>query len=168
MSDPTPFTAEEIAELRKLLEIEKIRKVRTLYCQLIDGLRIDELAELLHEDAVTEFGPYGTLRGKKAIYENYKTNFIKDRVPYAMLHHASNLWIELTGPTTAISRSFLHDTHCIPDPRTNPVKWLGIYDEDYEKVAGKWLIKHSRLQFLWPQKIVTEGFPRAMPISSIG
>ena len=37
MSAATEFTAEEVAELRKLLEVEKIRKLRQLYSQLMDG-----------------------------------------------------------------------------------------------------------------------------------
>jgi hypothetical protein len=167
MSAATEFTAEEVAELRKLLEVEKIRKLRQLYSQLMDGGEIDALAQVMAEDAVCEFGPYGTWHGRREIHENW-TRWFKDALPYGALHFTTNLWIELTGPTSAIGRSYLHDVSNAPDPRTNPVVWLGIYDEDYEKLDGRWLIKVCRLQFLWPKRLVGEGFPRPMIPTSLG
>jgi ketosteroid isomerase-like protein len=167
MTTDASLTADEVAELRKLLEIEKIRKLRQLYSQLMDGQEIDALAQIMAEDAVCEFGPYGTWHGRKQIHENWKATF-SEAIPYGALHFTTNLWIELTGPTTAISRSYLHDVSNAPDPRANPVVWLGIYDEDYEKIDGAWLIKVCRLQFLWPRRITGEDFPRRMTATSLG
>jgi hypothetical protein len=167
MTPDASFTADEVAELRKLLEIEKIRKLRQLYSQLMDGCEIDALAQIMAEDAICEFGPYGSWYGRAEIHANWKTWF-KDAIPYNALHFTSNLWIELTGPTSAISRSYLHDVSNQPDPRTSPVVWLGIYDEDYEKADGRWLIKVCRLQFLWPKRITGEDFPRHMVATSLG
>ena len=39
------FSSEEIAELRLLLEIEKIKKVKLMYSQLMDSRDIDALAD---------------------------------------------------------------------------------------------------------------------------
>jgi hypothetical protein len=50
------FTAEEIAELRKLLEVEKIRKVKTLYSQLMDARDWTGLSMIFAEDVVAELG----------------------------------------------------------------------------------------------------------------
>jgi hypothetical protein len=65
--------------------------------------------------------------------------------------------VELTGPDTAVSRTYLIDTVHEPDPRTNPIIWLGLYDEDYVKVDGEWKIKRSTLQYLWPKRMITDG-----------
>ena len=54
------FTAEEIKELRSLLEIEKIRKVKNLYSHLMDSRELEAMVELYTEDAIGEWGPSGT------------------------------------------------------------------------------------------------------------
>src|SRR5579872_4132884 len=120
MTGDASLTADEIAELRKLLEIERIRKVRVLYTQLMDGREIDALVDLLTEDAVCEFGPFGTWHGRAEIRAQWRDVF-KDVVPFGGLHFNSNMWIELTSPATATSRSYLQSVHNDAGPRTNPV-----------------------------------------------
>ena len=150
MSDA--FTPDEIEELRTLLEVEKIKKTKLLYSQLMDSRDIDGLAEIFADDAVCEFGPeYGVWKGKEEIRTNYKGVFNAERegadaVLYGGFHVTTNQWVELTGPDTAVSRTYLIDTVHEPDPRTNPIIWLGLYDEDYVKVNGDWKIKRSTLQ----------------------
>jgi hypothetical protein len=162
MTDQTPFTAEEIGKLRQLLDIEAIKKVKLLYSQLMDSRDVDGLAEIFAEDAICEFGPYGTWHGKKEIHENYKEVFV-DGVPYGGFHSTTNQWVELTSDTTAVSRTYLHDLVHEPDPRTNPVIWYGLYDEDYGKIDGEWKITRCTLHFLWPQRLITGDWPGPFP-----
>ena len=78
MSDA--FTPDEIEELRTLLEVEKIKKTKLLYSQLMDSRDIDGLAEIFADDAVCEFGPeYGVWKGKEEIRTNYKGVFNAER-----------------------------------------------------------------------------------------
>lgn len=156
------LTEEELTELRELLDVEKIRKVKMLYSQLMDSRDVDALANIFAEDAVCEFGPYGTWHGRDEIRTNYREVF-KDAAPYDGIHVTSNQWVELTSSTTAVSRTYLIDVVHEPDPRTNPVIWYGLYDEDYAKQGGRWEIKRCSLQFLWPQRLVTEGWPGPFP-----
>jgi len=94
MSDA--FTPEEIQELRTLLEVEKIKKVKLLYSQLMDSRDIDGLAEIFAEDAICEFGPdYGNWVGKAEIHANYKKVFNTERgnsdaVRYGGFHVTTN------------------------------------------------------------------------------
>lgn len=164
MSDQA-FTPEEIAELRNLLEIEKIRKVKLLYSQLMDSRDIDALADIFAEDAICEFGPYGTWHGQDEIRANYHQVF-KDAAPYDGIHATTNQWVELTGPTTAVSRTYLIDVSHEANPRVNPVVWYGLYDEDYEKIDGEWKVKRCSLQFLWPERLINEGWPGPFPPAS--
>lgn len=166
MSSDSPFSAEEIAELRRLLEIEKIRKVKLYYSQLMDMRDIDGLIKICTDDCVCEYGPYGVWRGRQEIYDGWKAVF-KDGVPYGGFHATTNQWIELTSPTTALSRSYLHDISNEPDPRANPVVWYGIYDEDYVKIDGEWKMRFCRLEFLWPKRQVSSEFPRPMPRTAL-
>ncbi len=169
MPEERPFTSEEIQKLRELLEIEAIRKVRTLYTHLLDGGDIGALAALFTEDALCEFGPYGEWRGRETIRHNYQQVFsaqIKDT--FGSLHNTGNHWIELTGPTTAVGRSYLIDVLTHTDPATNPVEWFGLYDDAYQKVEGAWLIERISLQFLWPQRQFTNGFAMPFPPRQLG
>jgi hypothetical protein len=156
------FTAEEIKELRSLLEIEKIRKVKNLYSHLMDSRQLEAMMELYTEDAVGEWGPAGTCHGRAEILASLKKSY-EGRPPYAGLHITTNMWVELTGPTTAIARTYLHDVITgVHDPRTTPVIWFAIYDEDFKKVGKDWQISRSRIQFLWPSWHAYEDFPRPM------
>ena len=56
MTDPT-FTPEEIGELRRLLDIEKIRKVKNLYSQLMDARDWDGMDAIYWDDVTAEVGP---------------------------------------------------------------------------------------------------------------
>jgi hypothetical protein len=162
------FTADELKELRKLLEIEKIRKVKNLYSHMMDSRDIDGMIQLYTEDAVGEWGPdHGTWRGREAIRQQLLKHYTGRR-PYDGLHFTTNLWIELTGPTTAMSRCYLHDVSTEPDPRTNPVIFFAIYDEDFEKIDGDWKIKRSRIQFLWPKWLAYDDFPRKVVPTALG
>ncbi len=162
MTAESPFTPDEIVELRKLLEIEKIRKVKNFYSHLMDMRDIDALIKICTDDCVCEYGPYGVWRGRKEIYDGWKAVFAGG-VPYGGFHATTNQWIELTSPTTAVSRCYLHDISNEPDPRSNPVVWYGVYDENYVKIDGEWKMSFCRLEFLWPKRQVSDEFPRTMP-----
>jgi hypothetical protein len=164
------FTPEEIAELRKLLDLEKIRKLAQLYSHLMDARDWDAMAQLYAEDAVCEWGPYGSLKGR----ENIRKQLIDahpGRLPYDGMHITTNLVVELTGPGTAISRNYLTDMWPSDEigPIThdgypaNPVVLYAIYENNYRKIGPDWKISRSQIQFVWPARITSEGFPRAIP-----
>jgi hypothetical protein len=178
MPTEAAFTDEEIAELRKLLEMEKIRKVKTLYSQLMDARDWDGFSMIFWDDAVAELGEYGNWRGRAEIKARISgatddtgddlPTLLTGRIAYDGLHLTTNLWIELTSPTTAVSRCYLHDVLFEAHPRINPLLMFGIYDEDYEKRGGEWKIARFRVQFLWPDRVVLEDFPRRMAMTAIG
>jgi hypothetical protein len=178
MAEDAAFTPEEIAALRKLLEVEKIRKVKTLYSQLMDARDWQVLSLIFAEDVVAELGAYGNLVGRAAVTaaisgegpdeEGVLPSLMRGRAPYDGLHNTTNMWIELTGPDRAIARTYLHDVLFESHPRINPVFMFGIYDEDYVKRDGAWQIARFRVQFLWPERAVADDFPRRMVPTSLG
>ncbi len=164
MATQAPFTKEEIRRLRNLLEVEDIRKTRLLYSTLMDTQRIDELAELFTEDALCEFGPYGEWRGRETIRANYKGVFSGDSAGlFFAMHNNSNHWVELTGEATAVGRSYLIDVVTTADKEANPITWFGVYDEEYAKVDGRWLVSRCSLQFLWPERHISTNFSGVFP-----
>lgn len=156
------FTSEEMKELREVLEKEKIRKVKLLYSHLMDSGQIDALADLFTEDALCEFGEYGNWNGREEIRTNYHGVF-DGQNQFSAMHHIANHYIDLTGPDTAKGRSYLLDVMTTAEADGQPIVWFGLYDEEYRKVDGKWLISKCSLQFLWPQRMTNPGFEVPYP-----
>ena len=175
MQDNPSFTPEEIAELRKLLDVEKIRKVANLYSHHMDSRENDLLAELYAEDAVCEWGAYGTYSGREQIREAMKGAYA-GRQPYDGLHVTTNHWIEIAGPGTARSRSYLTDTVLIdktgpmnhPGFPANPILLYALYENEHRLVGSEWKISRSVIQFLWSKRVTQDGFPGEMRASAIG
>lgn len=146
--------------LDELLAREEIRSLRTEYSAHFDAHEIDALAALFTEDAVCEFGPYGEWRGRAAIRENYAKVIGAIGAPFDTLHVATNPFIRVTSPTTAVARWYLVDLLARQQPglfeskggHDHPLLYLGIYEDDYRKVDGRWRIAHVKLHFLWPDK----------------
>ncbi|WP_293903165.1 nuclear transport factor 2 family protein [Phenylobacterium sp.] len=154
-----------------MLDIERIRKLRILYSYYLDAGEIDRLVALFTDDAVCEFGPFGVWEGVEMIAENYRRVMgpVIEKGPFQSLHANTNHWVEITGPDTALGRLYLIDLAFGGPPETNPMVWLGVYDEAYTRVAGQWRIQRSGLQFMWPQRHVSDNFPGAhLPIGSQG
>ncbi len=152
------FTNEEINELRELLEKEKIRKLKQLYSHLMDSGQIDALADIFTEDAVCEFGPeYGNWEGRETIRKNYHGVF-DGQAQFSAMHHITNHYIDITGPDTAKGRSYLLDVVTTAEADAQPIVWFGLYDEEYRKVDGTWLISKCSLQFLWPKRMTMPAF----------
>lgn len=149
--------------LEDLLDVERIRKLRIQYSYYLDAGEIDLLVALFTEDAVCEFGPFGVWTGLATISENYHRVMAPmiEKGPFHSLHANTNHWVEITGPDTAVGRLYLIDLAFAGQPEANPIVWLGAYDEAYARVAGEWRIQRSSLQFMWPQRHVSAGFPGA-------
>ncbi len=148
MSDIT-LTREEVAEVRRYLEVQKIRKKKeVLYSHLMDGRDPNAWAELFTEDATGDWGKYGNPRGREEI--RLKLQYKLDQPQYSGFHMTTNYWIELTSDTTATGRSYLQDVSMAPRPNQHPVVEFGVYEEDWVKIDGDWKIKHHRCFFFWP------------------
>lgn len=159
MSNDNPFSPEEVAKLRRLLEMEAIREVRKNYATYLDTLQIDKLANLYTEHALCEFGPYGEWRGRETIRENYRGVMSGEGAAlFNSMHHSTNHCVELVSAHKATGRSYLIDVVTTSGKTEQPVLWYGVYDEAYEKVGEKWLIDRCSLQFLWPERHLSESF----------
>ncbi len=134
--------------LDELSDIEAIRQAKHMYSWTYDALDLEGLLALFTEDAVCDFGPYGTWTGIGAIREGYTLNLAREGTPYSTIHAMANQVVTLNGDGTAHSRCFLLDI-VMGAGNENPLRLLGIYDEDFRKVDGRWLISRSRIDFLW-------------------
>lgn len=146
--------------LDELLAREEIRNLRTDYSAFFDAHEIEALAALFTEDAVCEFGSYGEWRGRATIRDNYAKVLAAIQAPFDTLHVATNAFLRLTSPTMAVGRWYLIDYVTRQQPgafetrggHEDPLLYLGMYEDEYRKVDGRWRIAHVKLHFLWPEK----------------
>jgi len=147
-----------VKTLQDLLDIEEIKNLRILYSHYFDGQEIDKLMGLLTEDVVCEFGPEygGDWVGHETIRKNFLGYMEGEGQPWSVMHAITNHIIELTGPDTARGRCYLLDLN-LADADQNPVFLVGVYDDLYRKVDGRWLIDRTRIDFLWPDRHIMES-----------
>ena len=178
MDDLTALSPDEIGELRKIIVVEKIRKIINLHAHLQDMRDIPAVCALYAEDAVVDWGPFGSLSGRDQIYDAL-ANVYAGRLPYDGCHVTSNIWIETNGTDAAVSRS--HLTNIYPPAESseaglaaqdaqpqNPVIWYGLYETDYRKIGKDWKISREVVDIVWPRRQVHENFPRTIDVTSIG
>lgn len=148
-----PLSDSEVSRLRNLLQAEAIRQLRIDYSLAMDMRDMDKLIALFTEDALCEYGPYGSWSGRQVIFENYKATFSGElAAPFTSLHINTNHNVEILSDTTASGQCYLTDivTHVAPDK--NPILWFALYDEEYRKEGGQWKFARTSLQFFWPER----------------
>ena len=148
----------------ELADLEAIRRAKHYYSWYYDSLDLEGLLGLFTDDAVCDFGPYGTWEGIDAIRSGYELNLAREGTPFSTIHAMANQVIDLNGDGTARSRCFLLDI-VMGDGDVNPLRLLGIYDEDFRKEGGQWKISRSRIDFLWTAdagKVGAEGMKEVL------
>ncbi len=147
------LSAIEVARLKKMLEVEAIKELRLNYNFFMDLRDLESLMTVFTENALCEYGPYGSWTGKEEILRNYKEVFTGDlESPFSSFHPNANHRVNLIAHDLAEGQVYLMDfvTHVSPDH--NPLHWLALYDEEYRKVEGDWKINRTSLQFFWPER----------------
>lgn len=148
------------ASIDRLLAVEEIKNLRLAYSAYFDSQDIEKLGLIFTEDAVCEFDEQygGDWVGRETIRANYAAVAEQVGAPYNAIHAVTNPWIELTGEDTARGRWYLLDILTRQGALTsqgghaNPLLYVGLYEDEYRKVDGVWLISRVRLSFLWPER----------------
>ena len=145
--------ASEIDRLRKLLEVEAIKELRLSYNYLMDLRDLDQLINIFTDDALCEYGPYGSWSGKEEILSNNRSVFTGDlKAPFSSFHPNANHRVQLLTDTCAEGQVYLMDFVTHVSEQENPLLWLALYDEEYQKIKGQWKIARTSLQFFWPER----------------
>ena len=140
--------------LEELLAREAIRDTMAKYTTSGDRLRIDDFVSCFTEDAVIEavnVRPEQAFRyeGRSAIrawQERWSRPEAAATITHAasfVRHHLSTSKIDLTGPESAVARTYwVAWTDIGPDH-------AGYYLDSFRKVADAWLIAHRRVRLDW-------------------
>ena len=135
-----PTTPDTAARLQILEDIEAIRRLKALYCRLVDAAvagdpeKWDEFMAHFVDDAWIEFEGFGRHEGKQAVGRFYR-EVVGVILSYSA-HMVSNPLIEVDG-ASARGSWYVHVPVTIRP--TNEAAWLqGKYQEEYSKVNGQW------------------------------
>lgn len=122
--------------VRRLSDIEDIRRLKHRYCALCDaGYDADRLAELFTEDAVWDGGPIGAHEGREAIRRFFEGS--PKRVPWA-LHMVTNPIIDVDGDA-ATGQWYLWEPLVYALPGGDEAWWMSArYDDRYRRTAEGW------------------------------
>lgn len=148
--------------IRKLLDIEEIRNLRSRYGHYLDSNSLEEMAQLFSDDAVCDVGQ-GIWQGRAAIRQGLQKAFeaydLDHQGSYPFLHAVTNHWIEFIDADTAQGRCYLLDVQTIVKPVRDPWILLGSYADEYRRIDGRWQITRSRLDVFWPERAAGGGHP---------
>lgn len=126
--------------VQQLLDLEKIKRLKHRYWRAIDRHLDDEIGDVFATDATCEYLNYGTIMGRTAIVEFFRTSVYPTYE--MMVHHGSNAEIDFTGNGAATGRWSYEAWMLAREPRVG--FWhAGFYDDLYVVEDGEWRIRHT-------------------------
>ena len=148
--------------LQPLLDLEEIRQLRYSFAWYLETAKSDDLADLFTKDGVVEVGPWGRMIGQDAIRSGYGRAY-KSGEQFTAMHAVTNPRIRIEGDK-ATGTWYLLDC-VLRESNENPLKVIGIYDEDYRREPEGWRIARLTLKFLWSaeQGRITPENPMRIP-----
>lgn len=128
-------------ELRDLLEIEAIKRVKYAYLRCIDQKLWSEIRDLFTEDAVASYsgGKYH-FEGRDEIVGFLERNM--GAPTFHSSHRVHHPEIDLTGPDTAVGTWAMDDVVVMTDWNVT-VRGAAFYTDEYRKVDGRWKIART-------------------------
>jgi len=149
------------ARMKRIEDIEAIKRLKYKYFRCLDSKLWDELAECFTEDATTSYssGKY-SFQGKDAIMK-----FLKEGLNPTMIsmHHGHHPEIELTSDTTARGVWALQD-YVIVTQANISLRGAAFYHDEYVKVNGEWKIKHTGYERIF-EEIWDRGETKSLKIT---
>jgi ketosteroid isomerase-like protein len=126
----------------------EIYELKSSYYWYYDSPDLEALVGLFTDDAVCEFGAYGTWTGIDEIRAGFTENVSASDNNFPSLHAVTNGKIAVDGDS-ATGQWYLLDTVLTGAPGEPSIRVCGVYYERYRREGGRWLIAHSHLKFLW-------------------
>lgn len=136
-----PDLAEMEQRLKRLEDIEAIKRLKYKYFRCLDTKQWDKLAECFVPDATTAFGD-GKYRfqGVPAIIRFFQKGLGAD--PVSAIHHGHCPEIDISSDTTARGTWALYG-HRIDRLEKTAYSHGAYYHDEYVKVEGQWKIKST-------------------------
>lgn len=136
-------------QLTKLLDIERIKTLRSLFSHYFDSRDLDGLLGLFASDAVCEFPEEfgGEWRGEVELRDNFRSYLESYDKNWATIHAITNHVVTLHSKFTATGCCYLLDY--VVQNNNSPLYAIAVFNDQYSKLDEKWLIQRSSIDFIW-------------------
>ncbi len=143
------------SRLERLEALEEVRTLKARYAILADRVlgspspaNALTLADLFTDDAVADYGFFGTFTGRDALIQAF-TEVLPAGTRWSA-HYIVNPILTVQGDTAEGTWSFL--IHAVPrnPPDAAPVVFFGSYEEKYRRVGGVWKISSLIVRYSAP------------------
>jgi len=129
-------------QVQRLAAIEDIKNLKRRYAAACDdNYNVEKLAVLFTEDAVWDGAEYGGATTRQGIKDYFSST--PEFVKFA-LHYVMNPIIEVDGDTA--TGQWLLWQPLVMHEGNQAMVLTALYDEEYVRQNGKWLIKHLKLK----------------------
>lgn len=129
--------------IKRLEEIEAIKKMKAEYVLACDERRWDDAMRYVSSRPVVEFGPFGKFESRGQLKK-----FFKETMPVTIsftIHRLSNPIIEVKGDTAKGTwYCEIPSTHI---PSNKAILQSGTYFDEYIKEGNEW--KHTRMNLVY-------------------
>ena len=141
-------SAEVQDRVRRLEEIDAIKRLKYKYVRCVDSKLWDDLAQCFIQEATTSYGGKYSPAGLAAILD-----FLRKYNPPEVItmHHVHHPEIELTGAETARATWALQD-YVISLKGDWSHFGTALYQDEYVKVDGQWKIKHTGYKRIFSER----------------
>jgi uncharacterized protein (TIGR02246 family) len=139
------------ARLAALEDVEAIKRLKYRYWRCLDTKAWDEMAGCFAADATVSYGGGAyAFAGRDAIVAFLARALGRASGSHGV-HHGHHPEIELTSPTTARGRWSLYN-YLLNPGQERGVREAAYYDDQYVKVDGRWLLKHTGYTYLFHEE----------------
>jgi hypothetical protein len=146
----TQSAGHTVDSLAQLADIEAIKQLKHAYFRLLDTKQFDDLGSLLTDDATSSYesGKYSH-SSRDEIVTFLSTSLGDPGIVHEHLGHHPE--IVLTGEATATGIWYLHDRVIVPAVDFE-LGGTAIYRDEYAKVGGRWLIRHTGYERVYEEQ----------------
>lgn len=141
-------SAEVQARLKRLEEMDAIKRLKYKYVRYVDSKLWNELAQCFIPEATTSYGGKYNFAGLGAILDFFKKYNPPDVITKHHVHHPE---IELTGENTARATWALDD-YVISLKGDWSHHGTALYQDEYVKVDGEWRMKHTGYKRMFSER----------------
>lgn len=135
------------ARLRRLEDLEAIRRLKHEYADLVDATvaspgeaSVARLLDIFAEDAVADYGAFGTIEGRAALGAFFAK--MTEQSTF-MMHYVANPIIDVDGDR-ATARWYVHAAVARQAGGPAVQSIFGRYEDEYVRTPAGWKIQRTR------------------------
>lgn len=142
--------AERIATLEA---IEAIKATKNKYFRALDQELFDEVYECFTSDGVIDYGPAGVYK-QISDFVNMISDYAKTNTAKG-IHQGYNPEIAVSG--NSATAKWVCSYVSVDTSKGVSYKQTGVYEDQFAKVDGQWLIKHTSNRAVFNETTIVDG-----------